>query len=131
MLGSVVCGILVLMGLLSGGIEAGEDDYLAMRGGAADGKTHVNLFQMNWQPAAAKPLDSAIASADRVLPEAQFASGGYLAWKNSCVQMPSVVVGQLVVPDQPEGFGQIAPYVTKGESEELRFLEILAEKLTE
>lgn len=116
---------LLSLGLFVGAAGAGEDDIMAMRGDAGDGKTRVNAFQANWRHAAQMRLAS-----DGAAPlTAAIQKESFLAWKNSCVLVPPVVAGKPVDLRQPGGYDQVAPYIRKPDTEGGGYLELLAEEL--
>lgn len=113
------CLILLLatafFALFAGRGEAGEDEYLLLRGGSGDGGIQVNEFFA--------PARKADAPSATVCPE------GYLQWKNRCAasSIPSEPAdgGQRV----PLGFAQVTPYLERRVREERGYLDLLADEL--
>jgi hypothetical protein len=131
--GGVVMRVLALIGVLvatamaAGAAMAAEDDFMALRGEARDGKTQINAFQGPWRFDSMPPLDHGgfAARPGSLFAPAREAGGDYLEWKNHCVFVPPVVAGSSLDNAEPQGFGQVAPYLEHPAPTGERFIEAL------
>lgn len=113
----IVAAACLAAGLLAGRAGAGEDDILALRGDAGDGRIRTNAFHASWRREAEAPAASG--------------AGGYLEWKNNCVPLEPVVAGKTVDLRSPDGFGQVPPYLKTDEADGPGYTQLLADELSE
>ena len=122
-------GLLLSLAFWFGAANAAEQDIMALRGNSGDGRPQVNAFQAPWL-AEETLLDSGDTEAWAGRSAAGFADASYLQWKNSCVPVQPMVVGQLLELDVAASFRQVAPYVDKPGLVGDSFLNLLVEELS-
>lgn len=113
--------------LLMGGVNAGEENIMALRGETPDGRAQVNQFQFRagWDEAAPQ-----VGSAPT---EAAFPQSDFMEWKDSCVRMPVLVAGQALEVNAASSFGLVRPYTQpQGQAGEAGdgFFDLLLEELS-
>lgn len=115
MLGKL-CAPLVVFAVFLGTASAGEENLMAMRGAAPDGRPGVNRFS-----------PAKLAGRERMC---AVSTGAYMGWRDSCVRGPAQVAGMSIRVDGPGGFGLAQPLPKRPVPGEQSSLELFLHELT-